>query len=75
MKTKKAAALTAAIRNEPYPKSYQKDKPVSSLKEQIGQLLLYMQNPSPQNEQQKYWQIFESCLRMYVDLKACGEMR
>lgn len=69
MKTKKAAALTAAIRNEPHSKSYQKDKPVSSLKEQIGQLLLYMQTPPPQNEQQKYWQIFESFLRRYVDLR------
>lgn len=72
MKTKKAAALTAAIRNEPHPKSYQKDKPVSSLKEQIGQLLLYMQTPPPQNEQQKYWQQFETMLSQYLDLKICG---
>ena len=48
---------------------YQKDCKLSSLKEQTGQLLLCMQTPPPQNEQQKYWEVFESCLRRYVDLR------
>jgi hypothetical protein len=51
--------------------SYQKDSKLSSLKLQVGELLLYLQTPLPQNEQQNYWQVFESCLRRYIDLRFC----
>jgi len=68
---KMAACVSAqtADKNESHCKTYLKAAPLSSIKEQIGQLLLYMQIPLPQNEQQKDWQVFESCLRRYVDLK------
>jgi len=68
---KMAACVSAqtADKNESHCKTYLKAAPLSSIKEQIGQLLLYMQTPLPQNEQQKYWQIFESFLRRYVDLR------
>ena len=61
----------AAKQNEPYRKSYLKAALLSILKEQVGELLLYLQTPLPQNEQQNYWQVFESCLRQYIDLRFC----
>ena len=71
-KDKAATSAEATAQNyNRLKKSYRNCAPRSSanLKEKIGQLLLYMQTPLPQNEQQKYWQIFESFLRRYVDLR------
>jgi hypothetical protein len=70
MKTKKAVPTTAK-NNELHNKAYTKPTMLSKakLKEQIGQLLFYLQTPLPPNEQHSYWQVFESCLIRYVDLK------
>jgi hypothetical protein len=70
---KMAAYVSAqtADKNESHYKAYPKAVLLSSLKMQVGELLLYLQTPLPQNEQQNYWQVFESCLRRYIDLRFC----
>jgi hypothetical protein len=62
---KKAVALTTAIRNKPQRESYRKSTLLSSLKEQIGCLLLYLQKPLGQNKQRKLWRLLESNLEQY----------
>lgn len=66
---KKAAVGAAAIRTEPHPRLYQKGKPVSSLKRQIGKLLFALQAPLNPKQQQVCWILFETILRQYLDLK------
>ena len=44
---------------------------LSSLKMQIGQLLLCLQTPLPENDRHNYWRVFESGLSQLVDLKLC----
>lgn len=68
MKTKKAAASTAAIKRTTHERAYMKAALLSSLKLQVGESLLYLQM-SPEKNKQVYWQQFEITLREYVDLK------
>lgn len=69
MKTKKASASTLAIRNKQHDKSYLKVQPLSSLKMQIGELLLCLQAPLGETEQKRYRQQLEKTLREHIDLK------
>ncbi len=71
MKTKKAGAETPAIRNKRHSRPYLKSTPLSSLKIQLGELLLYMQRPLNETDRQIYWRQFELSLRQYLDLKGC----
>jgi len=70
---KMAACVSAqtADKNESHCKTYLKAAPLSSIKEQIGQLLLYLQI-SPETDKHVYWQQFETMLSQYLDLKICG---
>lgn len=56
--------------NESYHHSPYKSS--GKLKEQIGELILYLQTPRSHHEQQKCWVQFESMLKRYVDLESCG---
>jgi hypothetical protein len=40
-----------------------------NLKEEVGELLLYLQSPLTEEQQKKYWRIFELKLREYLALK------
>lgn len=64
----KAGVGTPATKNKQRGRKYRKAVPLSSLKLQIGQLLLNLQN---QSAQQTQWQVFESKLEQYIDLKLC----
>ena len=64
---KGAACLQQTAEKTKTQKALYRTLPViSSLKIQIGQLLLSLQN---QSEPQGQWQVFESELRRYIDLK------
>jgi hypothetical protein len=63
MKTKKAVVGTAK-KNEQHNRAYPKTVPLSSLKEQIGQLLLLLLTG---NEQPDAWQQFERLLRQVYE--------
>jgi hypothetical protein len=40
-----------------------------NLKEQIGELLLYLQSPLTEDEQKRCWRMFELKLREYLAIK------
>jgi len=63
MKTKKAAASTAAKNDKLHRKAYPKDKPLSR-KIQIGKFLLLL---ITENEQSGGWKQFEGLLRQYYE--------
>lgn len=64
---KNAAGLTAAKKNKLRYEAYRKGKPLSTLKMQIGEFLLFG------NKQQKeFWWLFDSKLRQFYDLKLYG---
>lgn len=66
----KAAAVTAATSNKQHSKVYCKPVPLSSLKEQIGELLLFG------NEQRReFWWLLESLLIQYLDFKYLGDKK
>lgn len=69
---KVAACLSeqAARKTESHCKAYRKDAPLSSLKMQIGELLLCLQALS-ENERQEQWPVFESEFKQYADLRFC----
>lgn len=68
MKTKKAAMLPAAGKIKLHDEAYQKAESLSSLKLQIGELLLFG------NKQRKeFWSLFEILLIQYIELKYLGE--
>ena len=70
MKTKKAAASTAAGQKQLQNKTYHKSVQLSSLKMLIGEFLIFG------NKQRKeFWWLFEKELRCYVDLKISGGPR
>ena len=79
-KTKKqgAALLKATPKNNQYNTKYHNSLDRSSrkirekLSEEISELLIYLRNPLSQAEQQQCWQLFESSLRTYLELKICG---
>lgn len=64
----KAVALTTAMNNELQHETYRKTAPLSSQKEQIGQLLFDLQLQS----EPKLWGLFESELRRFIDLRFLG---
>ena len=68
MKTKKAAAVTAAGINKLHGISYRRDIPMSrlNLKESIGILLFYLQTPLGRNERRKGWGLFDDMLRQHL---------
>ena len=61
---KMAAAGTATRKSKLRFDPYQTDKPRSSLKFQIGELLLF-----GDSQQRNFWERFESRLRLYADLQ------
>jgi hypothetical protein len=65
---KKAAVLPAAGNNKLRFVPYQKSKPLSILKSEIGILLFCLQFPVGQELSQVGWELFERLLRRYVDL-------
>ena len=71
MKTKKAAAVTAAGINKLHSISYRKATPMSrsNLTEFIGEILLYLQLPLTDEQTQKGWLLFEALLMQYVELR------
>lgn len=77
MRSKKHKAVTSAEATaQDYNrlnKSYRNCAPKSSdnLKEKIGELLLYLQALPIQGQQGRYWDLFESKLRRYVDFRIC----
>jgi len=78
MRTQRRQAVTSAEATAQnynrLSKSYRNCAPKSSdnLKEEIGELLLYLQALPIQEQQRKYWALFESKLKRYVGLRACG---
>lgn len=70
MKIKKAPGLTGAGKSELRFEPYQKGKRLSSLKLQIGELLLFLQLPLTDEKIQKGWSLFEVLLRQYWEDKA-----
>lgn len=58
-----------AKKNNLQKRSYRKAIPLSSLKIQIGEILLFLQD---QSTEQIQWEVFDSTLRRYIDLKFCG---
>ena len=68
MKTKKAAVLPAAREINQRVTAYYipTDKSIEKLKESVGILLLRL---SAGQEGKDCWQVFESSLRQYLDLK------
>jgi hypothetical protein len=63
MKTKMTAAETAATKIKLLIEPYQKSEPLSSLKIQIGELLLF-----GDKEKKVFWPFFDAMLRRYFDL-------
>ena len=69
VQTKKAVLLgTETAKDKLHNKAYPKPVPLSSQKFQIGEILLSLQKPLSQIEQQICWQDFEAKLRRYVCL-------
>jgi hypothetical protein len=46
----------------------------SSIKEQLGELLFYLQTPLGQDRQQQLWRLFESNLRRYYSVLPAHRM-
>jgi len=76
IETKEAAASIRAKRSartqnycQPF---YALHASKSNIKEQLGELLLYLQRPLSETDRQRYWQLFEANLRAYLDLKLSG---
>jgi len=55
--------------------TYRNPESLTSLKMQIGELLIYLQRPLSRNERESCLQDFESKLRQYYDLKTSGPRR
>jgi len=70
--TQKAAAGTATPTNKQQNESYPNTQLMSSVKAQIGVLLLTLQTPLTQNQRKERWAQFESELKQYFDLKCMG---
>jgi hypothetical protein len=66
MKTKKAAAGTAAGKSKLQIRSYQKSEPLSNIKSEIGVLLLCLQFPIGREVSQIGWMLFERLLCRYI---------
>ena len=73
-KDKAATSAEATAQNyNQLNESYQScaSKSIANLKKEIGKLLLYLLTPLNQEQQEKCWQLFESSLTRYVELKIC----
>jgi len=73
----RAIAATMAPSNEQHNEVYRNcarrsSSKLRNLRNQIGELLLYLQTAPSQSQQQEYWTLFEAKLRQYVALKLCG---
>ena len=68
MRTKKAAAATAATLNKRHNKAYRKPAQLSrsNLKENLGLLLYHLQSPLTQKQRRIGWQLFDVLLRQYL---------
>lgn len=75
MKIKKAVCFgdRTAERNILQSTSYRGTQKMSNLKESIGEILLYLQFPLEQKQQQKGWDLLEILLMQYVKTKIRGE--
>ena len=71
MKKQRAAALTTAQKNNQPHTQYSTPTPLLRRKLQLGTLLLALQTSLSRRQQGNYWELFESTLRQYVDLKYC----
>ena len=71
IKRQEAAACATARENKQLNKSYRNSVSDSREKLQIGEFLLYLQQPLSQIQQKKGWALFELKLKQYVDLKYC----
>jgi hypothetical protein len=56
---------TLEEKDSPFYSSKTKEK----LKEQVGELLLYLQSPLTKNERKRCWRMFELKLREYLAIK------
>ena len=66
---KKAEGGTSTVKQIHQKQFYRNDIPQSNLKLQIGQLMFYLQKPLNQYEQKVCWQILETTLRKYYEVK------
>lgn len=72
-----AAAIATAQKNNQHNKEYYSSSDMSSSKicqrfsEQLGELLLFLQMPLNQAQQENCWCLFEVRLREYLDLRLC----
>jgi hypothetical protein len=64
MRNKKAAELPAARESKLRIEPYQQSAPLSSLKLQIGELLLF-----GNKQRREFWSVFEVLLRQYLGNK------
>lgn len=77
MEKVKAVALPTAQENNQHNKGYHSSSDMSSSKicqrfsEQLGELLLFLQMPLNQAQQENCWCLFEVRLREYLDLRLC----
>jgi len=76
-KRRKAAAPTTAPKNNQPNKDYSISNEQSSekLKEQLGEVLFYLQTPLGRKQRTVYWNIFENMLREYSGLRNYGVSR
>ena len=64
---------TAAPRKDTFEKKDRTYYYEEKLKEQLGEILFTLQNPSlDENQRRKLWRRFESKLRRYVELRFAG---
>ena len=70
----RAASAKTAPRQQHQTQLYNPPERLSrgKLQENLAELLLYLQRPLSQERQKRYWQLFESRLRQYVDVKNLG---
>ena len=69
-----AAAPTTAQNHNRHKRRYLNPVSASMAKLQIGELLLFLQRPLNQSQEARYWAMFESMLRQYLDSKHSGEV-
>jgi len=74
MQQKRATAPTTAQNHNRHKRRYLNPVSASMAKLQIGELLLFLQRPLHQSQEARYWAMFESMLRQYLDSKHSGEV-
>jgi hypothetical protein len=66
MKSKKATELPAAVKSKIQIRPYHMSEPLSSIKSEIGVLLLCLQFPIGREVSQIGWMLFERLLCRYI---------